>query len=99
MYRLTVQYETPTDPASFDEQYLGRHVPLCASIPGLRATTVSKPSAIGEGGAPYLVAELDFDDAASFRAAMRTPEMAAVAADADTLPAARTMFVGELTTS
>lgn len=99
MFRLTVQYETPADPAAFDEQYFGQHVPLCASIPGLRATTFSKPKVVGPGSAPYLVAELDFEDAGAFRAAMGSPEMAAVAEDADTLPAGRVMFTGELSDS
>ena len=96
MYRLTVQYETPADPAAFDELYFGRHVPLCAGIPGLAASCFSKPSALGPGTAPYLIAELDFADEAAYRSAMASPEMAAVAQDAETLPGDRIMFVGEL---
>lgn len=96
MYRLTVQYETPTDPAAFDTQYFGQHVPLCAGIPGLVSTTFSKPGVLGPGTGPYLVAELDFENENSFQAAMATEEMAAVAKDADTLPAGRVMFVGAL---
>lgn len=99
MYRLTIQYETPADPAEFDEQYFGQHVPLCAGIPGLEASTFSKPKALGPGSAPHLVAELDFADEAAFKAAMRSPEMGAVAKDAETLPAQRVMFIGELSDS
>lgn len=99
MYRMTIQYDAPADPAAFDEQYFGQHVPLCGGIPGLQATTFSKPAALGPGTAPYLIAELDFADEAAFKTAMRSPEMGAVANDADTLPAGRVMFVGELTTS
>lgn len=99
MYRLTVQYETPADPASFDEQYFGQHVPLCDGIPGLLGASFSKPQSLGPGAAPYLVAQLDFADAASFKAAMGSPEMGAVGKDAETLPAARIMFAGEVTTS
>jgi uncharacterized protein (TIGR02118 family) len=96
MFRLTVQYDVPTDPVAFDQRYVDQHVALCSSIPGLIAMTFSKPRVIGPGTAPYLVSALDFEDAASFQEAMGSAQMAAVAADADTLPAARVMFTGEL---
>ncbi|ANW67254.1 hypothetical protein BCA37_30205 [Mycobacterium sp. djl-10] len=98
MHRLTIQYQTPADPEAFDRQYFERHVPLCRPLPGLRAASFSKPRVLGEGTVPYLVAELDFEDAAALKAALRSPEMAAVAADAQTLPAERVMFTGEVTT-
>lgn len=98
MHRLTIHYRTPADPAAFDQQYFEQHVPLCRPLPGLRASTFSKPRVLGEGTAPYLVAEFDFDDATALKTALRSPEMAAVAADAQTLPAERVMFTGEVTT-
>lgn len=97
MHRLTIAYETPADPEAFDRQYVEQHIPLCRPLPGLLGASFSKPSAMGPGSAPYLVAQLDFADADAFRTAMRSPEMAAVAKDAETLPAARTMFTGEVT--
>lgn len=97
MYRMTIQYDAPADPEAFDKQYFERHVPLCKPVPGLLAASFSKPSALGPGSAPYLVAQLDFADADAFKAAMRSPEMGVVAKDADTLPAERTMFTGEVT--
>jgi uncharacterized protein (TIGR02118 family) len=96
MYRMTISYETPADPEAFDRQYFEQHVPLCRPLPGLVGATFSKPSPLGPGTAPYLVAQLDFADADAYKAAMRSPEMAVVAQDAETLPAARTMFVGEV---
>lgn len=99
MHRLTIQYAVPADPESFDQQYFERHVPLCKPLPGLRGASFSKPRALGDGTVPYLVAELDFDDAESMKAALRSPEMAAVAADAATLEADRVMFTGEVTTA
>ncbi|OPX13276.1 EthD family reductase [Mycobacterium sp. AT1] len=96
MHRLTIQYQTPEDADAFDRRYFDQHVPLCHPLPGLRAASFSKPSALGDGVAPYLVAELDFDDAAALKTALRSPEMAAVAADAATLPVARVMFTGEI---
>lgn len=98
MFRMTVQYATPADPEAFDRQYFDQHVPLCRPLPGLVGASFSKPEALGPGEAPYLVAHLDFADAAAFRAAMKSPEMAAVAKDAETLPAERVMFTGEVQT-
>jgi uncharacterized protein (TIGR02118 family) len=98
MHRLTIHYQTPADPDAFDQQYFEQHVPLCRPLPGLRAAAFSKPRVLGEGVAPYLVAEFDFDDAAALKTALRSPEMAVVAADAQALPAARVMFTGEVIT-
>lgn len=98
MHRLTIQYGRPDDPAAFDDHYFGTHVPLCSELPGVLAASYSKPRALGSGEAPYLVAELDWTDASSFRAALTTPEMAAVGADADLLATPRVMFTGDVTT-
>jgi uncharacterized protein (TIGR02118 family) len=94
-HRLTIQYAAPADPEAFDAHYFGQHLPLCEPLPGLRAASWSKPRGLG-GDAPYLVTQLDFDDAEALKAALRSPEMAAVARDADTLPAERVMFTGEV---
>lgn len=96
MHRLTIQYDTPVDPETFDRQYFEQHVPLCRPLPGLVAMSFSKPRALGPGKAPYLVAELDFADGETLKAAMRSSEMAAVAEDAQTLHAERVMFTGEV---
>ena len=94
MHRITIQYGAPADPAAFDQHYQEVHVPLAGRIPGLRRYTVSRPRGLG-GSAPYLVAELWFDDADSLKAALRSPEMAAAGADAQGLDvASMTMFTG-----
>ena len=95
-HRLTIQYGEPAEAEAFDQHYFDIHVPLCQPLPGLRGASFSKPRALGGGAAPYLVAELDFDDADALMAALRSPEMAALAADAETLDATRTMFTGEV---
>ncbi|WP_110205295.1 EthD family reductase [Nocardioides daejeonensis] len=97
MYRMTIHYETPADPEAFDQHYFDVHVPLCRPLPGLVGSSFSKPRALGPGEAPYLVAQLDFADAATFQAAMSSPEMAVVAADAENLAAKRSMFTGDVT--
>ncbi len=95
-HRLTIQYAAPADPEAFDRHYFEQHLPLCKPLPGLRAASFSKPRGLGPGTTPYLVAELDFDDADALKAALKSPEMAAVAADAATLEAERVMFTGEV---
>ena len=47
MHRVTIQYDVPADPDSFDEQYFDQHVPLLAPIPGLHSFTWSKPRPLG----------------------------------------------------
>ena len=96
MHRLTIQYAAPADPEAFDQRYFEQHVPLCLPLPGLKGASFSKPRALGGGDVPYLVAELDFDDLDALKVALKSPEMAAVAADAEQLPATRVMFTGEV---
>ena len=75
MYRLTVEYDAPADPAAFETRYTDEHVPLVQQIPGLGRFTLSHPK--GDDGTPYLVAELWWDDEAAFKASGATAEMAA----------------------
>jgi uncharacterized protein (TIGR02118 family) len=95
MHRITVQYGEPADPATFDKHYTEVHVPLASRLPGLRRYSISRPRGLG-GSAPYLVAELWFDDADALKAALKSPEMAAAAADAQALDASTTMFTGAI---
>ena len=74
-------YETPTDPAAFDEHYRQVHIPLAKNLPGLRRYTVSRDVAALRGEPFYLVAELDWDDMDALRAAFASPEGQATARD------------------
>ncbi len=101
MHRLTIEYTAPAEAEPFETHYRDVHVPLVHALPGLRRFLTSHPKGLG-GEAPYLVAELWFDDAATFAAAMKSPEMAATATDADELCAAtgvtgRRMYTGSTT--
>lgn len=97
MHRITIQYGAPADPAAFDTYYTETHIPLASTLPGLRRFSLSHPRGLG-GDAPYLVAELWFDDADALKAALKSPEMAETAADAQTFDVASTaMFTGEVT--
>ena len=81
MVRFLVVYETPTDPAAFDEHYRQVHIPLAKKLPGLRRYTVSRDVAALRGEPFYLVAELDWDDMDALRAAFASPEGQATAHD------------------
>jgi uncharacterized protein (TIGR02118 family) len=96
MHKLTVQYTDPADAATFDAHYREVHVPLAAKIPGLRRFTLSKPRGMGVA-APYLVAELWFDDADALNAGLRSAEGVAAAADVQTFAVGSVaMFTGEV---
>ncbi|KRC66135.1 hypothetical protein ASE12_16055 [Aeromicrobium sp. Root236] len=97
MHRITIQYGAPADPEAFERHYTEVHVPLASTLPGLRRYVRSHPRGMG-GDAPYLVAELWFDDADALKAALKSPEMAETAADAQTFDvASMTTFTGEVT--
>ena len=96
MHRITIEYGMPADPEAFEQHYADVHVPLASTLPELRRFSRSHPRGRG-GEAPYFVAELWFDDADTLKAALKSPEMAATAADAQTFAvASMTMFTGEV---
>lgn len=98
MHRLTVQYAQPADPAAFEKEYADVHVPLVRALPGLARFTLSRPRSLGpaEAPAPFLVAEMWFDDAHSLKAALHSPQMAAAAKHAASLGVPATMFSAEV---
>ncbi|NMO02692.1 EthD family reductase [Gordonia sp. TBRC 11910] len=82
MYRLTVLYNQPTDPAAFDEYYTNTHLPIAAKIPGLRSAAVSKTDSLdGNPPAIYQIAELYFDSKEALGAGLGSPEGRAAAGD------------------
>lgn len=86
MIRFLVVYETPADPAAFDQHYRDFHIPLAKKLPGLRQYTISRNTIPIRGGeAFYLVAELDWDDMDAMQAAFASPDGQAAAADVEVL--------------
>ena len=80
--KLIALYSQPADPAAFDEWYFNQHVPLVHTITGLKSASITKFTRSLAGENFYLMAVMDFGDADTFKAAMRSPEMGAVGADA-----------------
>jgi uncharacterized protein (TIGR02118 family) len=96
MHKLTVQYCDPADPGVFEKHYREVHVPLVTRIPGLRRFTITKPHGL-TATAPYLVAELWFDDAVALDAGLRSPEGSAASADVQNFTVGYVgMFTGEV---
>lgn len=81
MVRMLVLYNHPEDPAAFDRHYDEIHIPLAKRMPGLVRYTVSRN--LAKNAPYYLVAELDWEDMAAFRAGVSSPIAAEVAADVE----------------
>jgi uncharacterized protein (TIGR02118 family) len=82
MIRLMVLYGRPDDTEAFDRHYRDVHIPLAKKMSGLRRYTVSQGVNVVFGEDPaYLIAELDFDDAAAMQEAMGSGEGKAAGAD------------------
>lgn len=96
MYRITIEYGAPVDTEAFEQHYTEVHVPLASKLPNLRRFTTSHPRGLGTD-APYMVAELWFDDGDALNSALKSAAMATTAADAQTFDvASTTMFSGEV---
>ena len=94
MHRLTVQYFDPADGDAFLAAYRERHVPLAQAVPGVARLTLTTPRG---DGAPYLQAELWFEDKEAMKAGLSSPEMGAAAAHAETYDVARRVsYTGEV---
>lgn len=82
MYRLTVCYGQPQDPAAFDAYYHSTHRELVEKIPGLRRFTAGHCEA-ADGSRPefYMIAGLYFDSKEALQAGLSSPEGRAAAGD------------------
>lgn len=80
--KLIAMYTQPADVDAFEAEY-ANHLKLVEKIPGLQETRLTHVSRtlMGDHGF-YMMAEMIFADKDSFKAAMRSPEMAATGKDA-----------------
>lgn len=83
MYRLTVLYGHPKDPATFDRYYHEVHIPLAKTMKGLTGWTIGKCiSAEADTPPPYyLIVSLYAESAAAMQAILDSPEGQATVAD------------------
>lgn len=83
MAKLIAIHHMPDDPARYSDYYFQHHVPLVKKLPGLRRYEVTDgPVEAFDGESSILfIAVMHFDDVASIRKALASPEGEAAAAD------------------
>ena len=80
--KLVALYRKPDDVEAFMRHYEDIHMPLVAKTPHLVKTVVGKVTGSPMGEPPYfLMAEMVFPDAATFKEAMRSDENRAAGKD------------------
>lgn len=72
MHKLIAMYKKPADEKAFFEHYENVHMPIVQNIPGLAKTVVNRVTGSPMGGEPeyFLIAEMHYPDAETFKAAM-----------------------------
>jgi uncharacterized protein (TIGR02118 family) len=83
MFKLTVVYGHPTDPASFESYYTEVHRPLVVQIPNVEKIEYTKFLMSPTGGTPafYRMAEIYFNSQAALEEGLNSPEGKATADD------------------
>ena len=83
MHKLIALYKKPEDVEAFLKHYNEVHVPLVEKIPGLTSVTVNHCTGNPMGGEPkyFMIVEMAYPDAETFKTAMRSPENMATGKD------------------
>ncbi len=83
MFKVTVLYNEPTDPAAFEDYYFSRHLGIAAKIPNVTRVETARAAATPDGSPlPYFrMAEIWFKDLPTLQASMGSPEGQATVAD------------------
>ncbi|OCA90635.1 ethyl tert-butyl ether degradation protein EthD [Bacillus sp. FJAT-27225] len=84
MIKMIALYKHPENKEAFDEYYFNTHIPLTEKIPGLKKCVATRMTGSPMGGETpyYMMAEMYYEDMASFKAAMKTDEAKASGKDA-----------------
>jgi uncharacterized protein (TIGR02118 family) len=95
MYRLTVLYGHPADPAAFDEYYWNVHIPIARKMRGLKGWTIGRAEGTAPGSeAPYyLVVGLYADTREELERILASPEGQAAVADVPNFATGGATFV------
>ncbi len=83
MFKVTVLYNEPTDPAGFEDYYFDKHLSIAAKIPNVTRVETAKAAATPDGSPlPYFrMAEIWFQDLETLQASMGSPEGQATVGD------------------
>lgn len=101
MYKATVLYGHPDDPAEFDEYYEKTHLPIARKMRGLTGWTISRLDPRPDGTPPpyHLIAELYAPTREALLAVFASPEGQASNADlANFATGGSTFLFGEVQT-
>ncbi len=73
--KITINFSDPQDPDAFERHYVGTHVPLVNSLPGLRAFEYGRAVTNFDGSPPdvFWVVSLTFDTEDAMHAAFASP--------------------------
>lgn len=95
MFRLTVLYGHPTDPAAFQKYYHEIHIPLAKKMQGLRGWTIGvcEPVVVGEQPPYYMIVSLFADSRAAMEAILASPAGQATIADVPNFATGGVTFV------
>jgi uncharacterized protein (TIGR02118 family) len=75
--KLIALYKHPEDESAFEDKYFNSHLPLIRKVPGLEDIVVTRFTRCLMGDDFFMMAEMQFGDSETLKAAMRSPEMAA----------------------
>ena len=83
MFKVTVLYGHPTDPAAFETYYANTHLPIAARMRGAVRAELTRFQSAPDGGRPafYRMAEFWFDSQQQLATTMNSPEAKATVAD------------------
>ena len=83
MKKITVLYNHPEDPDAFESYYHDTHLPLAATMKGVKRLELTKFESAPDGSAPafYRMAELYFSGDDQLQATLNSPEGQATVAD------------------
>ena len=97
MYRLTVLYGHPHDPAEFDRYYAEIHIPLAKQMKGLKGWTIGKLESRIPGEPPpyYMIVGLYADTREAMEAILASPEGQASANDVPNFATGGALFLGD----
>ncbi len=95
MYRLTVLYGHPADPAAFQKYYYETHIPLARKMKGLKGWTIGMCESAAEGEQPpyYMIVGLYADTREDLEAMLASPEGQAAVADVPNFATGGAQFV------
>jgi len=83
MYRLTVLFGHPRDPAAFERYYRQSHFVLAGKVKGIKGVSIGRLEALdpGQPTTYYRITSFYFDNREACQAALASPEGQATLAD------------------